>query len=96
MRSKNIDTRANCGFNLINGNDRRSVEVPSHRIYNPPDTFQTLGSQILGSGYAGKPLRPDWFKQPRAPSTQQYGVRGENLFDNPYAYDNGSGNNGNY
>ena len=44
MRSKNIDTRANCGFNLVNGQERRSVEVPNHRIYNPPDTFQNLGS----------------------------------------------------
>jgi len=28
MRSKNIDTRANCGFNPVNGNNRQSVEVP--------------------------------------------------------------------
>lgn len=28
MRSKNIDMRANSGFNLVNGVERRSVEVP--------------------------------------------------------------------
>ena len=27
-RSKNIDVRSNCGFNPINGSDRRSIDVP--------------------------------------------------------------------
>lgn len=35
MRSNNIDTRSNCGYNVLNGGDRRSVEVPQHRVYNP-------------------------------------------------------------
>ena len=35
MRSKNIDTRSNCGYNLVNGGDRKSVDVPQHRVYNP-------------------------------------------------------------
>lgn len=37
MRSKNIDVRNNCGYNITNGSDRRSVEVPIHKYYNPPD-----------------------------------------------------------
>jgi hypothetical protein len=28
MRSKNIDVRSNCGYNPLNGSDRRSVDVP--------------------------------------------------------------------
>ena len=28
MRSKNIDARSNCGYNLVNGGNRRSVDVP--------------------------------------------------------------------
>ena len=28
MRSKNLDTRANCGYNLVNGSTRQSVDVP--------------------------------------------------------------------
>lgn len=28
MRSKNIDTRSNCGYNPLNGNNRGSVNVP--------------------------------------------------------------------
>lgn len=28
MRSKNIDVRSNCGYNLVNGNERQSVDVP--------------------------------------------------------------------
>lgn len=35
MRSKNIDTRSNSGYNLVNGNNRLSVDVPQHRVYNP-------------------------------------------------------------
>ena len=35
MRSKNIDVRSNCGYNLVNGSERRSVDVPVHRMYNP-------------------------------------------------------------
>ena len=57
MRSKNIDVRSNCGFNLVNGVDRMSVDVPSHRVYNPPDTLKSVGETIIGSGFAGKPVR---------------------------------------
>lgn len=28
LRSKNIDVRSNSGYNLVNGSDRRSVDVP--------------------------------------------------------------------
>lgn len=30
MRSKNIDTISNSGFNLMNGQERRSIDVPQH------------------------------------------------------------------
>mmetsp|Transcript_42675 Transcript_42675/g.40979 ORF Transcript_42675/g.40979 Transcript_42675/m.40979 type:complete len:125 (+) Transcript_42675:302-676(+) len=64
MRSKNIDTRSNCGYNVVNGNSRLSVNVPEHRIYNPQDNMRSVGEMVLGSGYAGRPLRKDWFTQP--------------------------------
>jgi len=35
MRSKNIDSRSNVGYNLLNGSPRQSVEVPIHKYYNP-------------------------------------------------------------
>lgn len=35
MRSKNIDVRSNCGYNVTNGSERLSVDVPSHKLYNP-------------------------------------------------------------
>ena len=66
MRSKNIDIRSNCGFNPLNGSERRSVDVPSHRVYNPPDMLQSIGSQIMGTGFAGKPLRKELFDLPRS------------------------------
>ena len=62
MRSNNIDTRANCGYNVVTGDHRKSVEVPHHKVYNP-DTFQTIGARILGTDLAGKPVRKEWFQQ---------------------------------
>lgn len=35
MRSKNIDVRSNCGYNVLTGEDRRSVAIPAHPKYNP-------------------------------------------------------------
>jgi hypothetical protein len=63
LRSKNIDTRSNCGYNLLNGSDRRSVDVPQHRVYNP-ETLQSVGAVILGTGFAGKPLRKELYSIP--------------------------------
>ena len=52
MRSKNIDTRSNCGYNLINGSNRMSVQVPFNRIYNPQGNnsqMSHVGANIMGS-----------------------------------------------
>ena len=35
LRSKNVDTLGNAGFNLLNGENRRQVEIPLHEVYNP-------------------------------------------------------------
>ncbi len=64
MRSKNIDVRSNCGFNLINGSNRLSVDVPNHKVYNPND-LQSVGASIMGTGFAGRPLRKELFEPPR-------------------------------
>lgn len=65
LRSKNIDVRNNCGYNPINGSDRPSVEVPYHQIYYPPErALQSVGVNIIGSGFAGKPLRKELFAPP--------------------------------
>lgn len=65
MRSKNIDVRSNCGFNPLNGSNRRSVDVPQHKTYNP-DTLASVGASIMGTGFAGKPLRKEMFEVPRS------------------------------
>jgi len=66
MRSKNIDVRSNCGFNPLNGSNRMSIDVPSHKVYNPNDApLQSVGASLMGSGFAGKPLRKELFEQPR-------------------------------
>ena len=35
MRSKNIDVRSNCGYNVLTGSDRQQVDIPSNDKYNP-------------------------------------------------------------
>jgi hypothetical protein len=61
MRSKNIDTIANSGFNPTNGQGRQSINVPEHRVYNPPGSSGSAlgkaGSQIFGDGFSGRPTR---------------------------------------
>ena len=86
VRSKNLDVRSNCGFNPINGADRSAIQVPIHNVYYPPESaLKSLGEEILGSGYAGRPLRKDLFMTPQknvnllgkllnqAPLQQQHG-----------------------
>jgi hypothetical protein len=56
-----VDMRGNSMFNPVNGADRVQIDLPQHRIYNPPDTLKSVGERILGSGYAGKPVRKELF-----------------------------------
>ena len=66
IRSKNIDVRSNNSFNPINGYERPRIEVPLHDIYYPPNVaMQSVGASIMGSGYAGRPLRKELFMTPQ-------------------------------
>lgn len=49
MRSKNIDMRSNCGYNVLTGDHRDGVYVPPHEVYNPYEynRTQSAGSQIV-------------------------------------------------
>jgi hypothetical protein len=65
LRSKNLDVRSNSGFNLINGADRLGINVPHHNVYYPPESaMKSVGENIMGSGYAGRPLRKELFMTP--------------------------------
>lgn len=65
LRSKNMDMRSNSGYNLLNGGERVNIELPQHPRYNPPEAaLMSVGARIMGSGYAGKPLRKDLFEKP--------------------------------
>lgn len=61
VRSKNIDMLANNGYNLTNGEVRKTVEVPIHGTYNPPGSSGSVmgraGEQVFGGGFAGRPIR---------------------------------------
>jgi len=66
LRSKNLDVRNNCGFNLINGSDRLAIEIPINQKYFPPErALQSVGAAIMGTDYAGKPLRKDLYYTPQ-------------------------------
>jgi hypothetical protein len=73
LRSKNMDMRGNSGFNLLNGGERVSIDVPQHRVYNPAEAgLSGIGARIIGSGYAGKPLRKELFDpKPSSSASQQ-------------------------
>lgn len=45
MRSKNIDSRSNTGFNMVNGQERYSIEVPIHKVYNPDGSANYMNSK---------------------------------------------------
>ena len=71
-RSKNIDIRSNCGFNPINGSNRQSIVVPPHQVYNNPNELQSVGASIMGTGFAGKPLRKELYEMPRTSTQPSY------------------------
>ena len=70
LRSKHVDMRGNSGYNVVNGQDRIQIDLPQHRIYNPPDTLKSVGERILGSGFAGKPVRKELFESPKPSSSK--------------------------
>ena len=62
LRSKNIDMLSNTGYNLTNGQSRKEVTVPEHKVYNPPGSSGSMlgraGAQgVFGDGFAGRPIR---------------------------------------
>ena len=65
LRSKNLDVRSNCGYNPINGVERNGINVPIHDVYYPPErALKSVGESIMGSGFAGRPLRKDLYYTP--------------------------------
>ena len=49
MRSKNIDVRSNCGYNVLTGSDRMAVDIPQNDRYNPMpgSAHQEAGHKIV-------------------------------------------------
>lgn len=46
MRSKNLDSKNNSGFNVLTGEMRPSVQVPTHDKYNPNPLARAGGSML--------------------------------------------------
>ena len=61
LRSKQLDSLSNVGYNLTNGEQRKTVDVPDHPVYNPPGSASSnlarAGAQVFGEGFAGRPIR---------------------------------------
>lgn len=55
VRSKNIDMRSNCGYNVLTGDQRSGIYVPPHETYNPYEynAAQKAGNDIV---FGGAPL----------------------------------------
>lgn len=49
MRSKVLDQKNNCGFNIISGEDRKKIQVPHHERYNP---ITNAARDVLGSSHS--------------------------------------------
>ena len=64
MRSKNIDVRSNCGYNVITGSDRSQVEIPANERYNPlmSQTNQEAGHRVV-HGSQSQPQLPPYQQQ---------------------------------
>lgn len=86
LRSKHIDMRNNADYNVVNGGQRVQIDLPQHRVYNPPDTLQSVGARILGTGFAGKPIRRELFDLPKPQSqqSQYYGGGASQAQSPPY------------
>jgi hypothetical protein len=58
VRLKHLDAMCNVGYNLINGSERVTVDVPLHYRYNPPDNPITgVRRMHERNGHAGLPVR---------------------------------------
>ncbi|CDW76583.1 UNKNOWN [Stylonychia lemnae] len=49
IRSKNLDSKNNNGFNILTGEQRQTIVVPSHERYNP---LTSAGSHMLSSSHS--------------------------------------------
>lgn len=61
LRSKNMDMRGNATYNVLNGGERVQIDVPAHKVYNPPDSLSSVGARIMGEGFAGRPIRKELY-----------------------------------
>mmetsp|Transcript_44692 Transcript_44692/g.43298 ORF Transcript_44692/g.43298 Transcript_44692/m.43298 type:complete len:124 (+) Transcript_44692:326-697(+) len=47
IRSKNLDVKNNCGFNILTGENRGQISIPHHEKYNP---MRSAGGMMMSSG----------------------------------------------
>ena len=57
MRSKNIDVRSNCGYNVLTGSDRSQIDIPANAKYNPYNPQATAGHHVVHGSNPPTPQR---------------------------------------
>jgi hypothetical protein len=74
VRSKNIDMRSNCGYNIMTGDQRSGVYVPPHETYNPYEynAAQNAGHEVVfGSGGQPQDNNGGYYEEQKADPAQQ-------------------------
>lgn len=76
LRSKNMDMRGNATYNVVNGGERVQIDLPTHKVYNPPDSLSSVGARIMGEGFAGRPIRKELYEIGKPQSQHSQGGYG--------------------
>lgn len=87
VRSKNIDMRSNCGYNVLTGDQRSGVYVPPHETYNPyehSNATQKAGKDIVFGGGADRQGvgSRGHYEESKAQPPQEYEQQYNNQQDN--------------
>lgn len=75
VRSKNIDMRSNCGYNVLTGDQRAGVNVPPHEVYNPYEynATQNAGREVVFGRSASRGSQGGDYEERKAvPAAREY------------------------
>ena len=86
VRSKNIDMRSNCGYNILTGDQRSGVYVPPHEVYNPYEynPTQNAGHEVVFGSSANNQAQQNM----PGPYEEQKAMPAAPMYSQPMAPDN--------
>lgn len=76
VRSKNIDMRSNCGYNVLTGDQRSGVKVPPHEVYNPYEynATQNAGREVVFGRSASRGSQGGYEERKAVPQNEYYEI----------------------